>query len=113
MQSRISFLILIICVVLASCGLYREPYELQGKAGDIGDAMEHCRGFIKYTLHDGAYIYIDSRSSRETEEYFDIFLHLQDSDQEGFAQCRVNKQGLIMYHVIREFSKKGRSFTGE
>jgi hypothetical protein len=93
--------------------LYRESYELQGKAGDIGDAMEHCRGFIKYTLHDGAYIYIDSRSSRETEEYFDIFLYIQDSDQEGSAQCRVNKQGLIMYHSIREFSQKGRSFSGE
>jgi hypothetical protein len=113
MQFRRSFLILIICCVLASCGLYREPYELQGKAGDIGDAMEHCRSFIKYTLHDGAYIYIDSRSSRETEGYFDIFLHLQDSDQEGSAQCQVNKKGLIMYHSIREFDKKGRSFSGE
>ncbi|MGK0247438.1 MAG: hypothetical protein ACI910_000160 [Oleispira sp.] len=113
MQSRRSFLILIICVVLASCGLYREPYELQSKAGDIGDAMEHCRGFIKYTLHEKAYIYVDSRSSRETKEYYDIFLHLQDSEQEGFAQCRVNKQGLITYHSIREFGGRGRSFSGE
>jgi hypothetical protein len=113
MQSRRSFPILIFCVILASCGLYKESYELQGKVGDIGDAMEHCRGFIKYILHDEAYIYIDSMSSRETKDYFDIFLHLQDSDQEGFAQCRVNKQGLITYHSIREFSKKGRAFSDD
>ena len=109
---RLMFMLLI-CMVLAGCGLYKEPYELQGKAGDIGDAMEHCRRFIKYTLHDEAYIYIDTRSSRETNEHFDIFLHLQDNDQEGFAQCRVNKQGLITYHSLPEFRQKGRSFSGE
>jgi hypothetical protein len=25
----------------------------------------------------------------------------------------VNKQGLIVYHSIREFGKKGRSFSGD
>lgn len=111
MRFIVPLFMLTICFALASCGLYREPYEMQGKVRDIGDAMEHCRGFIKYTLHDEAYIYIDSRSSRETVEHYDIFLDLQDSDQQGFAQCRVNKQGLITYHSIREFRQKGRSFS--
>ncbi|CCK74385.1 hypothetical protein OLEAN_C02090 [Oleispira antarctica RB-8] len=84
---------------------------MQGKAGGMGDAMEHCRRFMKHKLHDGAYIYIDSRSSRERDEYFDIFLDLQDQDQEGYAQCRVNKQGLITYYAIREFRQKARSFS--
>jgi hypothetical protein len=98
------------CLVLTAC-LFKEPYELQGKAGDIGDAMEHCRAFLKHKLPSEAYIYIDSASSRETPEHFDIFLDLQDNDQEGYAQCRVNKRGLITYHAIREFRQKGRSFS--
>lgn len=98
--------------VLTGCGLSKEPYELQGPPGDIGDAMEHCRAFLKHKLPYGTYLYIDSASSRETVEYFDIFLDLQDNDQEGYAQCRVNKRGLITYHAIREFRQKGRSFSG-
>ena len=113
MRFRSSLLIFIICFVLVGCNLYKERYDLQGKAGGIGDAMEHCRAFIEYTLHDEAYVYIESRSSRETKEYFDIFLTVQDSDQEGHAQCRVNKQGLITYHSIRNFNVKGSSFVGD
>tara|TARA_B110000438_G_scaffold286173_1_gene317109 strand:- start:138 stop:479 length:342 start_codon:yes stop_codon:yes gene_type:complete len=113
MRFRTPLFIYIIYFALAGCGLYKEPYELQGKVRDLGDAMAHCRGFIKYTLHPEAYIYIDSRSSRETAEHYDIFLHLQDNDQEGFAQCRVNKQGLITYHSIREFRQKGRAFADD
>lgn len=100
-------------LVLSACGLYKEPYEMQGKAGDIGDAMEHCRGYIEYVLPQDAYVYIDTASSRETNEHYDIFLDLQDNDQEGYAQCRVNKRGLITYHAIREFTLKARSFSSE
>lgn len=107
-----STFIFVMGLILTSCGLYKEPYELQGKPGDIGDAMEQCRALFKHQLPDGAYTYIDVASSRETVEYFDIFLDLQDNDQEGYAQCRVNKRGLITYHAIREFRKKGRSFSG-
>lgn len=107
-----STLISALCFVCAGCGLTKEPYDLQGKPGDIGDAMEHCREFLKHKLPDGTYLYIDSASSRETVEYFDIFLDLLDNDQEGYAQCRVNKRGLITYHAIREFRQKGRSFSG-
>lgn len=99
-------------IALAGCNLHKEPYNLQGKAGGIGDAMEHCRAFLKHELPDEAYVYIDSASSRETDDHYDIFLDLQDSKQEGYAQCRVNKQGLIIYYVIREFRQKGRSFAG-
>jgi len=105
--------ILLTCFILASCRLYKEQYEMQGKAGDIGDAMEHCRGYIKYVLPADAYVYIDTASSRETNEHFDIFLDLQDNDQEGYAQCRVNKRGLITYHAIREFTLKAQSFSEE
>lgn len=97
-------------MLLVAC--QKETYNLQGRAGDIGDAMEHCRAFMNHLLPDDAYVYIDSLSSRETVEYFDIFLDLHDNDQSGYAQCRVNKQGLITYHVIREFRQKGRSFAG-
>lgn len=99
------------CLVLASCRLYKEQYDMQGKAGDIGDAMEHCRAYIEYVLPNDAYVYIDKASSRETTEHYDIFLDLQDNDQEGYAQCRVNKRGLITYHAIREFTLKARSFS--
>jgi hypothetical protein len=81
--------ILLACMVLASCRLYKEQYEMQGQAGDIGDAMEHCKGYIKYVLPNDAYVYIDQASSRETSEHFDIFLELLDNDQEGYAQCRL------------------------
>ena len=103
--------ILLLAGFLSACG-QKETFDLQGRAGDIGDAMEHCRAFLKHKLPYGTYLYIDSASSRETVEYFDIFLDLQDSDQEGFAQCRVNKRGLITYYAIREFRQKGRSFSG-
>jgi hypothetical protein len=97
--------------ILTACG-QKQPFDLQGKPGDIGDAMEHCRAFMKHLLPDNTFIYIDSASSREAVEYFDIFLDLQDKTQDGFAQCRVNKRGLITYHAIREFRQKGRSFGG-
>ena len=105
------FLILFICFIVAGCRLYKDAYEMQGKAGDIGDAMEHCRAYTEYVLPNDAYVYIDNASSRETNEHFDIFLELQDNDQEGYAQCRVNKRGLITYHSIREFTLKARSFS--
>ena len=98
--------------LLSGCELYKERYDLQGKAGGIADAMEHCRAFIRHLLPDGTYVSIDSASSRETVEHFDIFLDLHDQTQEGYAQCRVNKRGLITYHAIREFRQKGRSFSG-
>lgn len=104
-------LILLTCLVIAGCRLYKESYEMQGKAGDIGDAMEHCRAFMKHKLPDDTFIYIDTASSRETNEHFDIFFDLEDRDQEGYAQCRVNKRGLIIYNAVREFRQKGRSFN--
>lgn len=109
----IQLLLVMVMVVLTAACLKKEEYNLQGKAGDIGDAMEHCRAFINYLLPDEAFVYIDTASSREEVEFFDIFLDLHDSKQEGFAQCRVNKRGLITYHSIREFRQKGRSFSGE
>lgn len=105
-------IVMAIAVSLCAC-TNKEPYNLQGKAGDIGDAMEHCRAFINYLLPDEAFVYIDSASSREEVDFFDIFLDLHDSKQEGYAQCRVNKRGLITYHSIREFRQKGRSFSGD
>lgn len=104
------FIIFLLACVLSACN-QKKPYSLQGKAGDIGDAMEHCRAFMRDILPDGSYVYIDAASSRETTEHFDIFLDLQDKTQEGYGQCRVNKQGLIIYHVIREFRQKARSFS--
>jgi len=103
--------IVLIFLALTSCRLYKESYEMQGKAGDLGDAMEHCRAFLKYKLPNDTFIYMDAASSRETNEHFDIFFDLQDSDQEGYAQCRVNKRGLITFHAIREFRQKARSFN--
>ena len=96
--------------LLSACG-QKETFNLQGKAGDIGDAMEHCRAYMKHLLPNCTQVYIDSASSREAVEYYDIFLDLQDRTQDGYAQCRVNKRGLITYHAIREFRQKGRSFS--
>ena len=104
------FIIPLFVGLLLGCG-QQGHFDMQGKAGDIGDAMEHCRAFVKHLLPDGTYVYIDAASSRETTEYYDIFLDLQDRTQEGYAQCRVNKRGLITYHAIREFRQKGRSFS--
>jgi hypothetical protein len=108
-----SYLTLLLFTAFLSACSQKEPFNLQGTAGDIGDAMEHCRAFMRDLLPDGSYVYIDSASSRETPEHFDIFLDLQDKTQEGYGQCRVNKQGLIIYHVIREFRQKSRSFSME
>ncbi|NRA23466.1 MAG: hypothetical protein HRU08_03140 [Oleispira sp.] len=109
-MNPVRFLVLtLIYGFLAACDS-KEPYNLQGKAGDIGDSMEHCRAFLKHLLPSDAYVYIDSASSRETVEYFDIFLDIQDNEQEGHAQCRVNKRGLITHHSIRDFRQKRRSF---
>lgn len=105
------FLLLLAYIGLAACGLQKEPSKLQGKVGDLGEAMEHCRTFIKHLLPNDVFISIDTASSRETSEHYDIFLDLHDKDQDGHAQCRVNKQGLIIYHAIRNFREKGRSFT--
>jgi hypothetical protein len=112
-MKRIPYAIIFVLIGVLSACSKKEPYSLQGKAGDIGDAMEHCRTFMRDILPDGSYVYIDSASSRETTEHFDIFLDLQDKTQEGYGQCRVNKQGLIIYHVIREFRQKSRSFSME
>lgn len=111
MKIILYFLIFLSLGHLSGCG-QRGPFNLQGKAGDIGDAMEHCRAFMNHLLPDGTFIYIDSASSREAADYYDIYLNLHDKAQEGFAQCRVNKRGLITFHAIREFHDKGRSFSG-
>ena len=96
---------------ISGCELYKEHYNLQGKAGDIADAMEHCRALMEFNLHEGTYIYFDTASSRETTEFFEIFLHLQDSTQEGFAHCQVNKQGLITGYAVRDFAEETKSFA--
>lgn len=92
-------------------GYQKDQSKLQGKVRDLGEAMEHCRRFMKHLLPDDVFVYVDTASSRETSEYYDIFLDLHDSSQNGDGQCRVNKKGLIIYHAIRNFSEKGRSFT--
>lgn len=107
-----SLAVVTISLFCSAC-FFKDSYELQGKAGDIGDAMEHCREFINYLLPDDAYVYIDTASSREEVDFFDIFLDIHDKNQTGYAQCRVNKRGLITYHSIREFHQKGRSFSGD
>lgn len=112
MKTILSLVLLLSAMYLSGCG-QRGSFNLQGKAGDIGDAMEHCRAFMNHLLPDGTFIYIDSASSREADDFFDIFLDIHDKTQEGFAQCRVNKRGLITYHAIREFRQKGRSFSNE
>ena len=86
-------------------------YDMQARVGDIGDAMEHCRGYISYVLDGDVMIHIDQISSREETEYYEIFLELQDVTQEGWAQCRVSKEGTIIYHKIRDFTRQGRSFA--
>ena len=96
---------------ISGCELYKEHYNLQGKAGDIADAMEHCRALMEFNLHEGTYIYFDTASSRETTEFFEIFLYLQDSTQEGFAHCQVNKQGLITGYAVRDFAEETKSFA--
>lgn len=92
-------------------GYQKDKSKLQGDVRDLGEAMEHCRRFMKHLLPPGVFVYLDSASSRETSEYYDVFLDLHDSTQNGYAQCQVNKQGLIIYHAIHNFSEKGRSFT--
>lgn len=104
-------LLLLVSLSLTACGFQRDRSQLQGEVGDLGDAMEHCRRFVKNLLPAEVFVYIDTASSRENEEFYDIFLDLHDKDQDGYAQCRVDKKGLIIYHVIRDFREKGRSFT--
>ena len=79
---------------------------MQGKVRGIGDAMEHCRAYMSYLFPDSTFVSIDSESSREVVGYYDIFLVLDRNVQEGFAQCRVNKSGLITYHSVRQFYHK-------
>lgn len=104
-------LLLVVCIGLTACGFQKDSSKMKGKVGDIGEAMEHCRRFMKHLLPAEVFVYIDMASSRETEEYYDIFLDLHDKDQNGHAQCRVDKEGMIIYHAIRNFREKGRSFT--
>lgn len=98
-------------VVTFTTGCAREEYKMQTSVGDIGDAMEHCRGFMYFLTEQGTQVSIDNLSSRETSEHYDIFLDLSDSKQSGYAQCRVDMQGKIIYHVMRNFRRKSRSFS--
>lgn len=102
---------MLLVLSLTACGFQNQSFDMQGKAGDIGDAMEHCRKFMTYLIPENAYVYIDEASSRETEEYYDIFLDIHDDKESGYGQCRVDKKGMIIYHVIREFRQQGRSFN--
>ena len=96
-------------VMLAACS--REPYIMQAEVREMGDAMEHCKGFMKHLLPDDAQIHIDDRSSRETVEHYDVYFKLYDAKQEGWSMCRVNMAGLITYQAVHEFRQKGRSFV--
>ena len=102
---------LTLCSTLLLTACQREEYNMQGKAGDIGDAMEHCRGLMQHLTERGTSISIDNLSSRATSEYYDIYLDLSDTKQSGYAQCRVDAQGKIVYHVMRNFRQKSRSFA--
>lgn len=103
--------ILTLCSTLLLTACQREQYNMQGVAGDIGDAMEHCRGLMKHLTERGTSVSIDTLSSRETAEYYDIYLDLSDRKQSGYGQCRVDMQGKIVYHVLRNFRQKSRSFA--
>ena len=94
------------------CGCQKAEYNMQGVAGDIGDAMEHCRGLMKHLTLKGTRVSIDALSSRETAEYYDIYLDLSDTKQDGYGQCTVDMQGKITYYVLRDFRQKSRSFAG-
>ncbi len=104
------FSLILLLVGVAGCGFQKQSFDMQGQVGDIGDAMEHCRRFMTHLLPADSYIYIDQASSRETEDHYDIFLDLHNHYEDGYGQCRVNKKGLIIYHVIRDFNERGRSF---
>ena len=100
-------------LTLIACDLYNTSYDKQGNVRDLGDAMDHCRGFMKSVLGSDTYIHIDSASSRETSEHYVVFLDLQDDEQEGFAKCRVNKLGLIDFYSNREFRQQPRFFLNK
>lgn len=93
-------------------GCQKAEYNMQGIAGGIGDAMEHCRGLMKHLTLHGTQVSIDTLSSRATADYYDIYLDLSDSKQTGYGQCTVDMQGKITYYVLRDFRQKSRSFAG-
>ena len=97
-------------VGLTACSELFEKFDMQADVREMGDAMEHCQRFMDHLLTDDVQIFVDKRSTRETIEHYDIYFHLYDEKQEGWAQCRVNMRGEITHHAIRDFRMKGRSF---
>lgn len=102
--------LLLVLLILSSC-FRSDEYNKQGDVNDIVDAMEHCHGLMETLVPSDAVIYYDDKSTRETVEYYDVYFDLQDATQEGWAQCRVNKRGLITLHTIYDFRQKSRSFS--
>jgi len=105
-----ALLLLLLTILLNSCSELFERFEMRADVAEIGDAMEHCKSFMEHILSEDVQVFIDEKSTRETVEHYDIYLLLYDAEQEGWAQCRVNHRGEIIFHAIRDFQEKGRSF---
>ena len=102
----------VLCTLLSlgACAEIFERFNMKAEVSGIGDAMEHCQAFMEHLLTEDVQVFVDEKSTRETVEHYDVYFHLYDEKQEGWAQCRVNMRGEITYHSIRDFRIKGRSF---
>lgn len=110
MQNYKALSLLLLAFMLNSCSDMFERFDMRADVQEIGDAMAHCKRFMEHILAADVQVFIDEKSTRETVEHYDIYLLLYDAEQEGWAQCRVNHRGEIIFHAIRDFEQKGRSF---
>jgi len=95
---------------LAGCSLQE---GLQGDVRNLGDAINHCRDYTRNTLAGSPVISVDRLSTRESREYYDVFLNLDRQDKHGYVHCQVNMDGLIVEHSVNKYRKnKGGIFGG-
>ena len=102
------FLMLVLPLWLVACS---DPYPMQAKVRDLGDAIEHCRGYTRYMLPPEAVLSLDALSTRQGRHFYDVFFSVRDNEHSGYVRCQIDMTGTIVLFKVRDYRQRSRSFS--
>ncbi|WP_430461298.1 hypothetical protein ACQUQU_00510 [Thalassolituus sp. LLYu03] len=84
---------------------------LQGDVHNLSDAIEHCRDYSRNVLDSDLEISLDQYSTRQSREFYDVYMNVESRVRKGYAHCKIDTAGLIVLFDAPGFRRKGGAFS--
>lgn len=79
----------------------------QGKVRDLSDAIAHCREYSDKVLPNDVEISLDQFSTRQSREFYDVFLNAETRTKRTYVHCRITMSGYIDLYDTPGLRRKG------